>query len=125
MSVILCFFIFSSWGLGLLAALLALSMRLQEHSAKMKSINLEIESDSLDFSGKKAFFDKVVSLRGGSNNVSEGLPEEIKNLMKMSPEHPEVNEIEDGDDLVGILFKAHSYPPGLEDDDTDDDDQDD
>jgi hypothetical protein len=118
MPLLLNLFIFASWALGLLAALLALSMKLQEHNAKMRALNLELESDSLDVAGKKNLFDRIVSKV--QNNTPSGIPEELKKLMTNSPGHPEVNEIEDGDEVVGILFKASSYPPGLDEDDVDD-----
>ncbi len=120
MTLILYFFIFSSWGIGLLAALAALSMKMQEHGVRMKSLALEIESDSLDFAGKKNLFDRIVS-RVQQPMAGGGIPEELRKLMETGPDHPEVGEIEDGDDVVGVVFKAHSYPPGLDDSDDDDD----
>jgi hypothetical protein len=122
MPLLLNLFIFASWALGLLAALLALSMKLQEHNAKMRALNLELESDSLDVAGKKNLFDRIVSKV--QNNTPPGIPEELKKLMTNSPGHPEVNEIEDDDEVVGILFKASSYPPGLDEDENDDGDED-
>jgi hypothetical protein len=115
--ILLHIFIYTSWALGLLAALVALSMKLQEHSVKIKAMSLEIESDTLDVAGKKNLFDKIVSRTSG------GIPEEIRRLMSGSPDHPEVDEIDDDDDIVGISFKASQYPPGL-DDSFDDDDED-
>jgi hypothetical protein len=124
MTLILYFFIFSSWGLGLLAALAALSMKMQEHGIRMKSLSLEIESDSLDFAGKKDLFDRIVSrVQHPAMSGGNGIPDELRKLMETGQNHPEVGEIEDGDDVVGVVFKAHSYPPGLDDNDDDDDEK--
>lgn len=103
-------FIFSSWGLGLLAALTALSMKLQEHGVQIRSMSLEIESDTLELSGKQAFVNRMAG--------SRPIHDELKELMGHSPDHPEVNEIDGDDEVYGVVFKAHSYPPSM---DTDDD----
>ena len=115
MLLLLHIFIFASWALGLLAALLALSMKLQEHNVRLRAMSLELESDSLDVAGKKNLFNRIVQ--------GPGIPEEIKKLMVGSPGHPEIEEIDDDDEIVGISFKASQYPPGL-DDSFDDDEED-
>lgn len=115
--LLLHIFIFASWSLGLLAALLALSMKLQEHSVKMRAISLELESDSLDVAGKKELFDKIVQ-----RTTKTGFPEEIRDLIEKNSGHPEVDEIDEDDDIVGILFKANQYPQAL-DDSFDDEDE--
>lgn len=119
MLLLLHIFIFASWALGLLAALLALSMKLQEHSVRLRAMSLEIESDTLDVAGKKSLFDKIVQ----RSATSPGIPEEIKKLMTGSMGHPEIEEIDDDDEIVGVSFKASQYPPGL-DDSFDDDEED-
>ena len=108
-------FIFSSWGLGLLAALTALSMKLQEHGVQIRGMSLELESDTLELSGKQAFVNRMVGGRG-----SRPIPDELKELMGHSPDHPEVNEIDGDDEVYGVVFKAHSYPPSMENEDDDD-----
>jgi len=108
-------FIFSSWGLGLLAALTALSMRLQEHAVKLRAMSLEVESGTLELSGKQAFINRIAGSR-----TSRPIPDELKKLMENSPEHPEVNEIDEDDEVYGVVFKSHSYPPSMEPEDDDD-----
>jgi hypothetical protein len=108
-------FIFSSWGLGLLAALAALSMKLQEHAVSLRSMSLEVESDTLELSGKQAFVNRMAGGRG-----SRSIPDELKELMGHSPDHPEVNEIDGDDEVYGVVFKAHSYPPSMDTEDDDD-----
>lgn len=111
LTTLLYLFTFSSWGMGLLAALTALSMKLQEHSIKIKAANMELQSKT-----------RVIdTLMGGIANrparQSRGIPEELKNLMDLSPEHPEVKEIEEDDEVFGIVFQSHNYPPSLESND--------
>lgn len=107
LTTLLYLFTFSSWGLGLLAAMTALSMKLQEHGVRIKAMSLEAESDALDLSGKQAFINRITT---GPRSI----PDELKKLMEHSPDHPEVSEIDEDDEVVGVLFKAHSYPPSME-----------
>ena len=114
LTTLLYLFTFSSWGLGLLAALTALSMKLQEHGVKIKAANLEISS-------KTSLIDSLMGNMPGSRRGS-GIPEELKNLMKSSPNHPEVEEIEEDDEVFGIVFQSHNYPPSLDRDNNDEQD---
>lgn len=104
-------FIFSSWGLGLLAALTALSMKLQEHGIRIRAMSLDAESGTL----KQALMGRIAGGR-----VSREIPEELKKLMEHSPDHPEVNEIDGDDEVYGVVFKSHSYPPSMDPEDDDD-----
>jgi hypothetical protein len=114
LTTILYVFTFTSWGFGLLAALTALSMKLQEHGIRMRGMSLEVESDALELSGKQAFVNRI---SGG--RVSRPIPDELKKLMENSPEHPEVNEIDGDDEVYGVVFKSHSYPPSMDPEDDD------
>jgi hypothetical protein len=116
LTTLLYFFIFSSWGLGLLAALSALSMKLQTHSAEMKSKALELESDTIEVTSKKAFIEKI----NGIGKPQGRIPEELAKLISNSPGHPEVNEIDGDDEVYGVVFQAHSYPPSMDDNDDND-----
>lgn len=91
-------------------------MKLQEHSIQIKSANMELQSKT-----------KVIeTLMGGMTNrparQSRGIPEELQNLMKSSPDHPEVSEIEEDDEVFGIVFQSHNYPPSLDRDSNDEQD---
>jgi hypothetical protein len=44
------------------------------------------------------------------------IPEKIRELMKSSPMHPEVEEIDSTDEILGVRFEAENYPPGFGDD---------
>lgn len=104
-------FTFSSWGVGLLAALTALSMKVREHSMKLKSMSVELEADSIELSAKRAYMSRLTP--------SSSIPEGLKNLINNSSSHPEVSEIEEGDNLYGVVFKGANYPPPIESDDND------
>lgn len=115
----LYFFTFSSWGLGLFSAFMALSMRLQKHSLEVRKQSFKLELDAIEVEGKKALISRMIG-GGGSIRISRGgIPEEIKNLMEQSPNHPEVTEINEDDQIQGIVFKAQSYPPTPSDDSED------
>jgi hypothetical protein len=112
LTTLLYLFTFSSWGLGLLAALTALSMKLQEHGIRMKGLALEMESDALDVAGKTAFVNRITGA-----GRPRTIPDELKKLIDRSPDHPEVSEIDEDDEVFGVLFKAEHYPPAMETDD--------
>lgn len=38
----------------------------------------------------------------------------LQTMMEVSPQHPEINEIEEDDDIVGVLFAGNNYPPELD-----------
>ncbi len=44
------------------------------------------------------------------------IPDKVKELMSKSPGHPEVEEIDGSDEIIGVRFEAENYPPGFEDD---------
>jgi hypothetical protein len=116
---LLYLFTYTSWGLGLLSALMALSMKISEHSEKMRFLRLERESRSLELMGKKGLASALVGkLSGGKMGLplDQKIPEELQNLIDRSPGHPEVSEIEPGDQVMGIMFKGPDYPPSLDPD---------
>ena len=118
-------FAFSSWGLGLLSWMVALSDFITRRDLANKERALEITQ-------KKALFNRFNDISGiqtpGSQqsaktrkaswgNVGEPeespelIPEKIKELMKSSPNHPEVEEIDGTDQILGVKFEARDYPP--------------
>ena len=44
------------------------------------------------------------------------IPDKVKELMMKSPNHPEVEEIDGSDEIIGVRFEAENYPPGFEED---------
>ncbi len=120
-TVLLYTFLFSTWGLGLLSWIVGLSHLLTRWS-------LETTERTLDIEQKKSLFEKfnhVTSMRhggvaGSSANVAPSkdlIPDKIKELMKSSPNHPEVEEIDSSDQILGVRFEAENYPPGFGDGD--------
>jgi hypothetical protein len=105
-------FIFSTWGLGLLSWVVGLS-----HS--LRKWELEDEEKTLEIEQKRQFFNRLSSLASkspamalGSQTVKD-IPEKIKELMSSSPNHPEVEEIDGSDQILGVRFEAENYPPGF------------
>ena len=113
-AALLYFFTFSSWGLGLLAAFVALSMKMQEHTERVKSMRLKNETKSLELISKRGLATALVNRLVTSKEAESKIPEELQKLMDRSPSHPEVKEIEPGDEVFGVLFKGQDYPPPME-----------
>lgn len=90
-------FIFTSWGLGLLSAFTALMMKIQEHGLRISATQ------------------RVLNLRRPSTEASQ-ISDELKKLIESSNNHPEVAEIEEDDEIIGVLFKGQNYPPSLDSD---------
>jgi hypothetical protein len=121
-TVLLYTFLFSTWGLGLLSWIVGLGHLLSKW-------NLESAEKAIDIEHKKSLFEKfdsVATLRSGLANSpisplpsKDLIPEKIKELMKSSPNHPEVEEIDSSDQILGVRFEAENYPPGFGDGDGD------
>ena len=129
-------FAFSSWGLGLLSWMVALSDFISRRDLANKERALEITQKKMlfnrfnDISGiqtsisaqsgktKRAPWGTV----GGAEESPELIPEKIKELMKSSPNHPEVAEIDGTDQILGVKFEARDYPPVFGDGDGDGED---
>jgi len=104
-TTLLYLFTFTSWSLGLFAALSALLMKLQEHGVKINAAQVAIQN--------------ALGAKRPTRTSTPEIPDELRKLMESSPNHPEVSEIEGSDEVIGVLFKAQSYPPSLDDDDDD------
>jgi hypothetical protein len=80
-----------------------------------------------DLSGIQAYGSKSQSSKrapwgrvGEAEESPELIPDKIKELMKSSPNHPEVEEIDGSDQILGVKFEARDYPPVFGDGDGDD-----
>lgn len=126
-------FLFSTWGIGLLSWLSALSAFLVRNDLVNQEKRLEITQKKVlfnrfnDMSGvqvsssspqqsKRTPWGKI----GVAEDSTELIPEKIKELMKSSPNHPEVEEIDGSDQILGVKFEARDYPPVFGDGDGDD-----
>ena len=122
-------FAFSTWGLGLLSWVIFLGQKLQ-------AWDLQRQEKALDIKQKQVIFGKFNSLTTGSASIpdsikhtpwgsvtateplsKESIPEKVRELMKSSPNHPEVEEIDSSDQILGVRFEAENYPPGFDGDD--------
>lgn len=121
MTTLFYLFVFVTWGIGLLCLLGALSNYILTEDLKRKERNIELLH-------KTQLFDKINALTEaktqgfaaiGSNfpainpPPTHELPDKVKELMKSSPNHPEVNEIDGSDTILGVRFGAENYPPGF------------
>lgn len=111
------FFVFSTWGIGLLCLLSLLG-------DFITTSELNRKEKALELSHKTQLFDKINSFTDSKPpalpNFPQGfipapadLPEKVKELMKSSPNHPEVNEIDGSEPILGVRFEAENYPPGF------------
>lgn len=93
-------------------------MKMQEHTERVKSMRLKNETKSLELISKRGLATALVNRLVNSNNTGKEaeskIPEELQKLMDRSPSHPEVTEIEPGDEFFGVLFKGQDYPPPME-----------
>ena len=117
-------FVFSTWGLGIISWLALLG-------GSVSRWELERQEKALEIEQKRFLFGKFNSLTAGklptgrntepkNQSITEfgqdTIPEKIRELMKSSPDHPEVGEIDSTDEILGVRFEAKDYPPGFGDD---------
>lgn len=76
----------------------------KELNIKFKKLAYERES-AID---AQSFLNIISAKLGRQKN--KGLPPEILDLISNSPNHSEIQEIDEADDLIGIIFN-NSYPP--------------
>lgn len=116
-------FAFSSWGIGLIAFISMIGINVEKWQKKKEILDFELKEktlllDRLTSSGSA--FGMMMSQAFGRkepNPVAPSIPEKVRELMKQSPNHPEVAEIDGSDEIIGVRFEAENYPPGFEDDD--------
>jgi hypothetical protein len=94
----------------------------------MAKWDLDRQEKVLDIEQKKLLLSKFSSITGArsssmaaiaqmSDTGKDSIPEKIRELMKSSPNHPEVEEIDSSDQILGVRFEAENYPPGFGDED--------
>jgi hypothetical protein len=116
-------FAFSTWGLGLVAFISMIGINIEKWQKKKEVIEFELKektilldkltSNSSSF-GMMAMMAEMGAKKQG--NVAPPIPDKVKELMAKSPGHPEVEEIDGTDEIIGIRFEAENYPPGFEED---------
>ncbi len=73
----------------------------------------KLTSPTSPFAGMMA----AAALNGRRDTAVPPIPEKVKDLMAKSPGHPEVEEIDGSDEIIGVRFEAENYPPGFEEED--------
>jgi hypothetical protein len=129
-TAILYTFVFSTWGLGLLSWVVVLGHKLEKWGLDTQERNLEITQKKLLFNKFNSLSAPTTASASGATKQTswgsvtateppskESLPEKIKELMASSPLHPEVEEIDSGDQILGVRFEAAEYPPAFGDED--------
>jgi hypothetical protein len=117
-------FVSLTWGLGLLWGVALLGIVIKASSLRNEETSIKNEEASMSVMAKKMILARsTMSLSNPFSGSGRGIPEKLQELMNMSPNHPEVNEIEEDDEVVGVLFKSNSYPPEMEDSDSEDTDE--
>ncbi len=122
-SAILYVFAFSTWGLGLIAFISMIGINIEKWQKKKEVIEFELKektilldkltSNSSPF-GMMAMMAQMGNKKEGMN--APAIPDRVKELMEKSPGHPEVEEIDGSDEIIGVRFEAENYPPGFDDD---------
>jgi hypothetical protein len=116
-------FIFSSWGLGLIAFISLIGINVEKWQKKKDILDFELKEKTmlLDRLTSPGSMFNAMLMSPSSQALTQGkpqakLPEKVRELMKSSPDHPEVAEIDGFDEIIGVRFEAENYPPGFDDD---------
>ena len=122
-SALFYIFLFSSWGLGLIAFVSLIGINVEKWQKKKEVLDSEIKEKNILFErlvSSNPIFDQAlisqVNKKDSSNVATTPVEDKIKELMRNSPNHPEVTEIDGSDEIIGVRFEAESYPPGFEED---------
>ena len=122
-SAILYVFAFSTWGLGLVAFISMIGINIEKWQKKKEALDFELKE-------KTILLEKLTSNNSPLNmmammaemgakkpgTVAPPIPDKVRELMSKSPGHPEVEEIDGSDEIIGVRFEAENYPPGFEED---------
>ncbi len=122
-SALFYIFLFSSWGLGLIAFVSLIGINVEKWQKKKEALDSEIKEKNIFFErlvSSNPIFDPAlisqINKKDSSNATVAQIADKIKELMSHSPDHPEVAEIDGSDDIIGVRFEAENYPPGFEED---------
>jgi len=122
-SALFYIFLFSSWGLGLIAFVSLIGINVEKWQKKKEVLDSEIKEKNILFErlvSSNPIFDQAlisqVNKKDSSNAATAPVEDKIKELMRHSPDHPEVTEIDGSAEIIGVRFEAENYPPGFEED---------
>lgn len=112
----LFFYIFLG-GAATLTWLCALSVFVTKQNLEISERKLSLKFKELAYERESSIsapnFLKIMATRMGlteSTKARPELPQELKDLISSSPAHEEIQEIDEDDDLIGIIFDS-AYPP--------------
>lgn len=115
-------FAFSTWGLGLVAFISLIGINIEKWQKKKESLDFELKEKTVLFekltSPTSPFAGMMAAAALGNRKeaLAPPIPEKVRDLMAKSPNHPEVEEIDGSDEIIGVRFEAENYPPGFEED---------
>ncbi len=116
-------FAFSTWGLGLVAFISMIGINIEKWQKKKDILDFELKEKTILLekltSSNSPFMGMMAAAALGNKKEGRGtppIPEKVKELMELSPDHPEVEEIDGSDEIIGVRFEAENYPPGFEED---------
>lgn len=122
-SAILYVFAFSTWGLGLIAFISMIGINIEKWQKKKEVIEFELKEktillDKLTSNSSPFGMMAMMAQTGGKKDglSTPAIPDKVKELMEKSQGHPEVDEIDGSDEIIGVRFEAENYPPGFDED---------
>jgi len=93
MNILIWTFIFCTWGIGIIGLMALISGHHRRNLLESKILELELYREAVD---------------------TPDMPEHLKMLIDNSANHPEAQEIEATDELIGIIFDGAIYPPDFD-----------
>lgn len=119
LSAILYVFAFSTWGLGLVAFISVIGINIEKWQKKKEIIEFELKEKTIfleRLTSSSSPLNMMAAMSQMSNKKEIPIPDKVKELMAKSQGHPEVEEIDGTDEIIGVRFEAENYPPGFDDD---------
>jgi len=119
LSAILYVFAFSTWGLGLVAFISVIGINIEKWQKKKEIIEFELKEKTIfleRLTSNSSPLNMMAAMSQMSNKKEIPIPDKVKELMAKSQGHPEVEEIDGTDEIIGVRFEAENYPPGFDDD---------
>ena len=119
LSAILYVFAFSTWGLGLIAFISVIGINIEKWQKKKEIIDFELKEKTIfleRLTSSSSPLNMMAAMSQMSNKKEIPIPDKVKELMAKSQGHPEVEEIDGTDEIIGVRFEAENYPPGFDDD---------
>lgn len=120
-TVFVYIFAFSTWGLGLVAFISMIGINIEKWQKKKEILDFELKEKTVlleKLTSPSSPFAGMMAAAALSNRKESAppIPDKVKELMMKSPNHPEVEEIDGSDEIIGVRFEAENYPPGFEED---------